>query len=77
LVEATVEDKNLREAIDKLVEEKKAGVELGRGPRIPVISDFVEAEVNRHERPGDEIRMPPPVQKLDELFRDVLAEAWA
>jgi len=77
LVDATVEDQKLREAIDELVEEKKAGVELGRGPRIPVISDFVDEEINRHESPADEIRMPPPVQKLDELFRDVLDEAWA
>jgi predicted nucleotidyltransferase len=76
LVEATVENHDLRKSIETLVEEKKAGVELGRGPRIPIISDFVESEIARHENPGRKSGKPPPVEKLNVLFREVLDEIW-
>lgn len=77
LVEATVDDAALRSAIDDLVASKKAGLELGKAPRIPVISDFVESEMKRHESDGTEKFAPaPPVEQLNLLFRETLDEVW-
>lgn len=43
LVDVTVEDDSLRKAIEKLVEEKKAGIELGRRPRMsPFLDDRLQ-----------------------------------
>jgi uncharacterized protein len=77
LVEATIHDMNLRQEIDRLVDAKKAGVELDRGPRIPAISCFIEAEMDRLEsKTADSPTVAPPVDKLNDLFRDTLAEVW-
>lgn len=40
----------LRDAIFDLLERKKSGSELGFGPRIPVISDFISEEIGRMEQ---------------------------
>jgi len=76
LVEATVEDDALLKAIERLLEEKRAGIEMGRGPRVPVISDFIEQEFARLSPAAPELpRVEAPIEKLNELFRDTLAEA--
>ena len=77
LVEATIEDSTLRAAINDLIAAKQAGAELERGPRTPVISDFVESEMARHgqslsERPD----VAPSFEVLNELFRNTLVEVW-
>lgn len=63
----------LRYAIDELLAKKRISAEVEDGPRIPEISEFLEAELNRMEKE------PPLLQtgdkdrgKLDEFFRDVL-----
>lgn len=60
-----------------LLAAKRAGAELDRGPRIEVLSRFIEAELDRWEKTGV-IRQTLPSRggKLDELFRATLAEAW-
>lgn len=77
LVEATVPTDELREAIVALVDEKAAGAELGYGPRSPVVSDFLEGELRRHEETGFN-RSPPrtPVEPLNDLFRDELRRVY-
>ena len=42
LLDATIPSADLRGAIDVLMNAKAAGQELDNGPRIPIISDFVE-----------------------------------
>jgi len=78
LVERLVEDRELKLAIEKLLTDKRAGAELGHGPRIEVVSEFVEGELGRFER---EVGAPKPltssVEPLNELFHQTLAEVWS
>ncbi len=77
LVDATVGDPELLDAIGDLLARKKAGEELDRGPKIPVIGAFLERELKRlsGENPA-----PPAVSsdpaRLDQLFRGALVEVW-
>lgn len=65
----------LRTGIDDLVERKRAGSELARGPRVRVISEFIESEFARHATAISvpEIQ-PPPTDELDEVVRAALEE---
>lgn len=67
----------LRESIAKLLENKRAGNELYKGGRIPVISNFIESELARWEKSD----IPRSIvvshgTKLDELFRESIKEVW-
>jgi uncharacterized protein len=77
LVEATVQSREVLDAIDDLLREKRAGAELDRGPHSPAISRFIEKELARLEEEGDS---QPVVQtsseRLDECFREILMKAW-
>ncbi|KAA3615174.1 MAG: hypothetical protein DWQ01_00175 [Planctomycetota bacterium] len=77
MVEATLPAGALREAVAKLTLEKAKGAELDRGPRIPVIGDFLLAELARLED-SQFGRLPekPPVEPLNALFRSELAEIY-
>ena len=67
----------IRSAIEQLIAEKRNGAELDRGPKIPAVSSFIEAEMARLESLGaDQLAVTPPVGLLDELFRATLAEVW-
>ena len=76
LIHRLVENDELKTAIDALVKRKRAGQELDREPRISIISEFIEAEI---ERLGD-ARFTGinhyDNEKLNEVFRWALAEAW-
>jgi predicted nucleotidyltransferase len=78
LVDATVNSADVLSAIDTLLEEKRAGAELDRGPRSPALSDFIESELVRLEaaaalvQPLDE-RQP---ELLDTCFRGILSAVW-
>ena len=77
LVDATVSDTAVRNAIDDLLAAKKSGAELERGPRIAAISDFIEREMAELEQKTSERGHPaPPIDTLNELFRATLKEAW-
>jgi uncharacterized protein len=77
LVEATVSDASVRGAIDELLVAKRFGVELDQGPRIPVLSDFIQREMDRLESFDSARPAPlPPVESLNELFRSTLKEVW-
>ena len=77
LVEAMVEDPALRRAIDALLARKRSGSELGQGPRIAVIGEFIETEIAGHESALTVgVEAPPALEALDLLFRTMLEEAW-
>jgi len=77
LVEAIVTDTQLRRAIDELVSAKRAAVEMDRGPRIPIISDFIEEEIKRFDNIAASIpKQDTSNQALNELFRNTLTEVW-
>lgn len=78
LVDATIRDKRIGEAIGRLVAAKAAGAELDRGPRIEAISSFVESELERFE--SAEVTVEPSVSSLvalNDLFREVVNEVWS
>ena len=72
-----VEGADLKKAICGLIEQKRQGVELDRGPRIAPISEYLDAQMERLS--GGHFDIPPTkgrVEPLDELFRRALDEAW-
>ncbi|MGH7142889.1 MAG: nucleotidyltransferase domain-containing protein [Planctomycetota bacterium] len=65
----------LKAAIADLLEKKRAGVELGAGPRIAPISDFLDREIARlQEKTFEPNRVTIRLEALDDLFRQALRE---
>jgi predicted nucleotidyltransferase len=77
LVDALVTEPTLKQEIVGLLARKMAGDELDRGPRNEVISSFVEQELTRLESvPTLQPPSTPPIEELNQLFRQILAIAW-
>lgn len=77
LVERLITSVPLKQAIADLLATKRAGDELGRGPRIAPISDFIEHELKRLAAPHVEANRPKPdVEALNLFFREALDELW-
>lgn len=74
LVDRVVVDEGLRSEIDSLLEAKRNGAELGRGPRNPVISDFLERELGRLQADAQTPAKTRDPATLDGLFVDILKE---
>ncbi|HYX71998.1 MAG TPA: nucleotidyltransferase domain-containing protein [Nitrososphaera sp.] len=74
LVERCVKTPELKEAIENLLERKKRGHELDREPKIKIISDFVESELERLETKVMGSAPKPNTEILNELFRMALNE---
>ncbi len=79
LVERTLDEPDVREAVARLLVEKRAGSELGRGPADPVLSAFIDAEVARHQAaPAPPKRdSAPAIEPLNALFRAAVDEVAA
>ena len=78
LLDAALPTGEVRAAIDELVMAKAAGKELDDGPRIAVISEFIEGELVRFEsRQSGRDDDAMPVAELDRLFRSTLHEVWS
>ncbi len=77
LLERIVQEGELKNRINELIEQKKLGDELDYGDRIPVISDFIAAELARLEADQKQYKNHPvPTAVLDDLFRNALREVW-
>ena len=77
LVDRIIESKELKIAIEKLLKRKKEGEELSWGPKIPVIDDFIEKEVERLESKKFQYKKHKlKTEKLNKLFRSSLVEIW-
>jgi hypothetical protein len=75
LVDTLVPEGSLKDSIELLLERKRAGSELAHAPRIGPVSDFIEAELARHEvdltiPDGPRLR----VADLDDVFLAALNE---
>jgi hypothetical protein len=55
-----------------LIEQTRQGADLDEGPRISVISEFIENELARLEQGISAPPNRPPASKLDALFRYAL-----
>ncbi|MCS6993196.1 MAG: nucleotidyltransferase domain-containing protein [Anaerolineales bacterium] len=76
LLDRLVTDPALREAIDNLIEQKRQGNELSEGPRIPLISEFIESELARLETAVSAPANKPPMTEINNLFLHALHVAW-
>ena len=73
LVNACVDSTTVRSAIAELLEKKKSGYELDNQPKIPVLSEFIESELEMLKKADSfEDRAKPNFEKLNELFRHAL-----
>jgi predicted nucleotidyltransferase len=78
LLKRMVTDPALKAEIQSLLARKQSGTEQDRNPRIPLISDFIEAEVARLEtNPLQLESRAVPYEILDDLFQKALAEVWS
>jgi predicted nucleotidyltransferase len=76
LVHAVLEEPGVREALARLLEEKRAGAELDRGPRIAALSHFIAAELSRYESLPPRESRTAEIDPLNRLFADALDEVW-
>ncbi|PEQ94640.1 hypothetical protein CN481_08200 [Bacillus sp. AFS006103] len=79
LVEELLEQGQLKEEIHTLLERKIGGEELDLEPKVTVINDFLEKEINRLEEYTKTLKVSKEdmTPLLDDLFREVLEEVWA
>jgi predicted nucleotidyltransferase len=78
LLETLDGDRPLLDAIDALLEQKRASPELGLSPQVPAIQEFIVQELDRLQSIAPahfERKNVEPA--LSNVFRKVLAEAWA
>ena len=76
ILEKTVDEPKLTAAILNLIEKKKRGEELARGPRIPIISDFVDEEIERLKAMQFTYDVEKlAIEPLNALFRTAIAES--
>ncbi|MFC4685276.1 MULTISPECIES: nucleotidyltransferase domain-containing protein [unclassified Exiguobacterium] len=78
LLEDSLKDGELKHSIDRLLERKLAGDEFDLEPRIAVINEFVEREIQRFEVYVEslDVQVNDPTAQLNELFRHTLQEVW-
>ncbi|TVL98477.1 MAG: hypothetical protein CV087_21220 [Candidatus Brocadia sp. WS118] len=68
----------LRQEIEKLIKSKEQGEELDYGPRIPVISNFIDREIERLEgKQFTDDTDQCSADQLNDLFRSALDEVWS
>lgn len=78
LVNRLVDDPVVKHEIETLVEKKRAGNELDRGPRIAAISDFIDIELERVSSLQVEHHTPKPsIETLNTFFRRSITALWA
>jgi uncharacterized protein len=68
----------LKTAIQTLLQRKIAGEELNLEPKIVVINQFLNEEIEHLEEyaKGIKVDIPNPTERLNQLFRETLKEVW-
>ncbi len=79
LLDSQVDDRKTKMEIENLLVRKMAGDELGEGPKIPLLNDFVEQKTVYYKQYVQHLGPihPPDTSLLDALFLETLHEAWA
>ncbi|MEP9411091.1 MAG: nucleotidyltransferase domain-containing protein [Candidatus Brocadia sp.] len=68
----------LKQEIEKLIKSKEQSEELDYGPRIPVISNFIDSEIERFEvKQFTDDTDQCSTDQLNSLFRFALDEVWS
>lgn len=77
LVDKMAASESLKREILSLLQRKQSGQELDFEPRIPVIGDFIESELERLKKlAGQQPSIQNDHNQLDDLFREALVEVW-
>ncbi|CDX02915.1 nucleotidyltransferase domain-containing protein [Desulfitobacterium hafniense] len=78
LLNALLPEGQLKNAIQDLLRRKRAGDELTAEPRIGVINDFINRQLEHFQTllEGEEGIVPVGEQEFDGLFRRALKESW-
>ncbi|MCK8825740.1 nucleotidyltransferase domain-containing protein [Fuchsiella alkaliacetigena] len=78
LLETQVEDPELYSEIDRLLERKRAGEELDIEPKIDIINNFLEEQINYYQEYVKDLKDKDKISflVLNEIFRDTLKKAW-
>jgi predicted nucleotidyltransferase len=76
LVNRLITDNTLKQAILKLIEQKRAGEELNQGSKIPVISDFIDREIQRLSGISVLPSARISTQSIDRVFQECLIEIY-
>ena len=77
LVNRIIEDFKLKAEIEQLVNLKLQGDELAKGPRVKMISDFIDNELSRLESIGINFDSKSnSIEPLNDIFRATLKEVW-
>lgn len=76
LVDRLIDPGPLKQSIEQLINRKRAGAELDRGPRIAVISDFLDREIERLAGKAELPATRLPVSSLDRAFQEILTDLY-
>lgn len=78
LLEKLLPEGELKEEVSKLLKRKISGDELDLEPRINVINEFLNIEIDRLDKYVRtlSVELDDPTYELDQLFRDTLDEVW-
>jgi predicted nucleotidyltransferase len=76
LMAATLEDGSAKIAIQKLLSDKKAGLEMGMAPAVPEIGEFIKSELEKLENSQFSLdKKPlPDIGLLNELFYKIVKD---
>ena len=79
LLDHLMPDGPVRGAVDQLLRDKMSGGELGRGPRVAALHDWIEDRLAHYAAHPPEPRAATDAdtQKLDGLLRSTLQEVWS
>ena len=74
LVDTLIKNSDLRQAIEKLLIQKKHSEELDYGPRIPIINNFLQDRIDYYSRYVKDLpkQIHPLADNLDKFFRTTL-----
>lgn len=78
LVDSQIKDKELRKEIELLMNRKISGEELDTEPKIKILNDFIEGEIEYFNKivKQYEKEVKPSTDILNKLFRTTLNEVW-
>jgi predicted nucleotidyltransferase len=75
LVDAVLDETDVRAELDQLVARKRAGDELDREPPIALLSEFIAAEIRRLEQASEPEEAACDLEDLNPFFRKYVLEA--
>jgi hypothetical protein len=78
MVEKTIKDKVILKEIELLLIRKKSGAEMGEEPRIEILQNYIQKELEYFKEflRKEMVIKPVENEKLNMLFRTTLQEAW-